>query len=104
MPPCLLVVALLFSALALPHPAGADDARARQLLNSQGCKGCHRLGDDGGTFGPDLQGVGKRLTPEQLRQQLLDPRSRHRQGIMPAFNHLSAAAIDALVDFLAGLR
>ncbi len=103
---CLLVLFLLFSALALTRQAAADDARARawQLLNSQGCKGCHRLGGAGGTVGPDLKGVGARLSREQLRQQLLDPRSRNSDGSMPAFPHLPAHEVETLVDFLAGLR
>jgi len=100
----LLIPALLVSALALPHQAAADDTRARQLLDSQGCKGCHRLGGEGGTVGPDLKEVGARLSREQLRQQLIEPRRRHSDGSMPAFNHLPASDIEALVDFLAGLR
>ncbi|AMV71330.1 hypothetical protein JCM30471_31670 [Desulfuromonas carbonis] len=100
----LLLPFLLFSALALTQTAAADEAQARELLNAQGCKGCHRLGGEGGTVGPDLTGVGARLSREQLRQQLLDPRSRNSDGSMPAFNHLPANDIETLVDFLAELR
>ncbi len=99
-----LTALLLLFFLLPPMPAVADDARAMQLINSQGCKGCHRLNGEGGTVGPDLTGVGKRLTPQQLRQVLLDPQSRKSDAIMPSFAHLSADAIDRLVDFLSRQR
>jgi putative heme-binding domain-containing protein len=96
----LLVVPLLMTILLSAAPARADDSLARELINTQGCKGCHRLAGEGGTVGPDLTEVGKRLTPEQIRQQLLDPKSRNSDAIMPAFDHLAPGEIDALVEFL----
>ena len=84
--------------------AAADDATARELINSQGCKGCHRIEQDGGSLGPDLKGVGKRLTREALRRQLLDPQGRQPGSIMPSSGHLTTPEIEALIDYLAGLK
>ncbi len=84
--------------------AGADEARARDLLNSQGCKGCHFFEQSGGGLGPPLAGVGKRMSREQLRLQLVKPQSLHQGGLMPSFSHLDDADIEALIDFLANLR
>ena len=38
-----------------------------------GCAGCHSLGGDGGTLGPDLDAVGRRRSLKYLEQSLLDP-------------------------------
>lgn len=93
-----------------PDPARAADtgqsidARARALLNSQGCKGCHRIDDQGGSAGPDLSEVGRRLTPQQLRRKLVAAPPGKEGVYMPSFAHLSPADLDALVDFLSRQR
>ncbi|MCA9034742.1 MAG: PQQ-dependent sugar dehydrogenase [Planctomycetaceae bacterium] len=40
------------------------------------CKSCHQLHGDGGTVGPALDDVGKRLTRQKILESLLEP-SRH---------------------------
>ena len=101
---CRRLALVLFCCLLLPHLAHADDAPALDLINSQGCKGCHRLKGEGGTVGPDLTDVGKRLTPQQLRQVLVAPQSVKPGSLMPSFAHLSDQELDRLVDFLSGQR
>jgi putative heme-binding domain-containing protein len=49
------------------------------------CIRCHSLGDYGGTAGPRLNGVAKRLTREQILQALIDPSAR----IAPGFGTVS---------------
>ncbi len=49
------------------------------------CVRCHSLGDYGGTAGPRLNGVAKRLSREQLLQALIDPSAR----IAPGFGTVS---------------
>ena len=107
------VLGLLLAAVLCPSaPApvrAADtgqsiDTRARALLNSQGCKGCHRIDGQGGSAGPDLSEVGRRLTPQQLRQKLVASPPGKEGVFMPTFSHLSPADLDALVDFLSRQR
>ncbi len=61
-----------------------DPARGKQLFESEGlqCKTCHRAGGSGssggtggsgGDVGPDLSDAGKRLTPAQILESILDP-------------------------------
>jgi cytochrome c2 len=86
---------------AVPACAQPDsEGLARRLLNSQGCKACHRLDDTGAGFAPDLSKVGSRLNPQQLRDRLVNPAHRHAGGRIADFSHLQANEIDALTLFL----
>ena len=76
------------------------EALARRLLNSQGCKACHRIEGGGATTGPDLNKVGSRLTREQLRSKLVNPQKRHAAGRITDFSYLQGNEIDALTAFL----
>jgi sulfur-oxidizing protein SoxX len=73
-----------------------------------------------GTLGPDLRGVGERLSPGQLRLRLVDSRRLNPDSIMPAYHRtdglhrvgaawvgqpvLTAMEIEDVVAFLASLR
>jgi len=98
--PSLLFALILLAALASPV-FSADDAKARGLINSLGCKGCHSFEGSGGTLGPALDGVGKRLSKEQIKTKMLDPKGTNPASMMPAYGHLATADIEALIDFLA---
>jgi ubiquinol-cytochrome c reductase cytochrome b subunit len=98
-----IMTLLLALAPALPPAALAqpdDEALARRLLNSQGCKACHRIEGAGATTGPDLDKVGSRLSVEQLRSRLVNPQKRHAAGRIADFSHLQGREIAALVTFL----
>lgn len=94
-------LALFWTAAAL---AAEDPSRAVELLNALGCKGCHRIGAEGGTLGPALDGVGRRMGDQKIRRQLLDPKSVNPGSVMPSFAHLPGRDIDTLVDYLGDLR
>jgi L-cysteine S-thiosulfotransferase len=73
-----------------------------------------------GNLGPSLSGVGTRLTPEQLRERMIDSRRLNPQNIMPAYGRqeglvqvpaekagqplLTPQQIEDIVAFLATLR
>jgi putative heme-binding domain-containing protein len=64
-----------------PRPilALAGDAhRGEQLFWSEAvnCGKCHRVGDRGTSIGPDLSGIGKLRTPEDLLDSMLTPSRR----------------------------
>jgi ubiquinol-cytochrome c reductase cytochrome b subunit len=91
--------------LALATPAlAADDARARELINSLGCKGCHQLDGEGGTLGPAFKGVGSRLKEKDIREQLVNPKGKNPNTMMPAFANLPEKDLKVLVDYLSGLK
>lgn len=71
-----------------------DPARGKAVVldeNKGNCLMCHRiasLGDElqQGNLGPNLSDIGTRLTEEQLRQRVVDPRVISPTTIMPAFH------------------
>jgi ubiquinol-cytochrome c reductase cytochrome b subunit len=91
---------------ALPTPEAY--VRGRTPLELQGaivlqgkqCRNCHSLGGEGGQRGPALDGVGTRLTQDQLIRQVLQG-----GGNMPAYGkNLTPAEVTALVAFMQTLR
>jgi len=43
------------------------------------CIGCHKLGKSGGIVGPDLSGIGRCLTPEQIVESVLWPKRQVKE-------------------------
>lgn len=82
----------------------ATEMEAMNLIHIQGCKGCHGLDGKGGTLGPVLDGVGSRLTEEQLKQKLINPKKSKPTSVMPDYRHLSTSELQLLTDYLAHLR
>ncbi|HWV36829.1 MAG TPA: cytochrome b N-terminal domain-containing protein [Thermomicrobiales bacterium] len=88
-----------------PKPLSADviaraDAaglsRGSTIFQENACINCHRIGDSGGTKGPDLTTVGDRLTQEQLVWRILNGGNG-----MPAYGEtLSTNDVDQVVQFL----
>jgi ubiquinol-cytochrome c reductase cytochrome b subunit len=67
------------------------------------CRNCHALDGSGGRRGPDLTTVGKRLTRDQLIDQVSN--GTPGGGNMPAYGkQMSPAEMTALIAFLEGLR
>lgn len=92
--------------------AGTATLDPRQLLTENGCIGCHVLDGQGPPIGPPFDGMGARLSAEQIRRGILDPNAEiaagYEQfaGTMPATfgQQLSAAQLEAIVQFLAQRR
>lgn len=103
---CLIkLVTSVALSLTLATPAlAADEARARELINSLGCKGCHQLAGEGGTLGPSFDGIGKRLQEKTIREQLVNPKAKNPNSMMPAFANLAEKDLQVLVDYLKSLK
>ena len=70
------------------------------VIQNKQCRNCHSLAGQGGRRGPDLDGVGTRLTRDQLIRQVLQG-----SGNMPAYGkNLTPAEVTALVAFMQTLR
>lgn len=82
------------------------------LLRAHQCMVCHKLGDEGGVIGPAFDGIGARMDAAALRTAILDPAAsvaagyEALAGVMPANfgSAMTAAQLEALVEYLAGLR
>ncbi len=95
--------------------AGDLVALGKEQWELQECYNCHKLfGKGGKKRGPELDNIGNLMTPEALRQKILDPKSwkaegfdkQYKKGKMPdKYKDLMFdEEIDALVAFLATLK
>jgi uncharacterized repeat protein (TIGR03806 family) len=53
--------------------SGRSFESGRKAFEAIGCAQCHRFAGEGGSVGPELSGVGKRLKPEDLLDSMLTP-------------------------------
>ena len=53
--------------------SGRSFESGRKAFQAIGCAQCHRFAGEGGSVGPELSGVGKRLKPEDLMDSMLTP-------------------------------
>jgi cytochrome c oxidase cbb3-type subunit III len=56
-----------------PPPPAGDLATGKRLYESRGCAGCHQIGKEGSSFGPNLTRVGAGRSYGYLKTSLLDP-------------------------------
>jgi len=80
--------------------APAQDPAGQDLVKRLSCQGCHALGGRGGRQGPSWDGVGQRLAPEAMKKQIVSPKG----GRMPNFAHLRPEELNAVVEYLKGLK
>ena len=50
-----------------------DAAKGREVYAANGCAGCHRIGNEGSVFGPDLSRVGAARSVDYIRQSIIEP-------------------------------
>jgi cytochrome c oxidase subunit 2 len=95
-------------------PARPSDERGRAVFLDEACSGCHTIRGTpaDGTRGPDLTHVGSRTTlaalalrndRDALERWIRDPQRVKPGAKMPALA-LTGGEVDALVDYLGGLR
>ncbi|MGZ6248675.1 MAG: cytochrome b N-terminal domain-containing protein [Syntrophales bacterium] len=98
------------AATSAPGPAAtavlsADAKAGSELLKSNGCAACHRIGGAGGSTGPDLSGEGiKGRSRQWLGDQLRNPKAHNPASSMPSFAALGEKAIEQLVEYLLSLK
>ena len=74
----------------------------KEITASAGCLGCHKIGENGNTLGPDLTDVGDRLGPDAIARTLVNPTSP-----MPPYTQLQQdqpEQFDKLVEYVASLK
>jgi len=83
-------------------PVAAQYEEGRAAVASSGCLGCHVIGENGGSLGPDLTEIGQRLPGPAISRTLVNPTAP-----MPSYAKLrteSPEKFQALVDYLASLK
>jgi nitric oxide reductase subunit C len=74
------------------------------VFQSKGCMNCHSLHGTGGTFGPALDTVGRRLSVEQIEHYVQDPKGVDPKAQMPPQKELSARELEEVAKFLSSLK
>jgi hypothetical protein len=102
---------------AMPATAGGGDlvALGKEQWNLQECYNCHKLfGEGGKKRGPELDNIASLMTPDELRQKVLDPQSWMADGFEKEYEKkkmpdkykelMEDKEITALVAFLSTLK
>jgi nitric oxide reductase subunit C len=79
-------------------------AAGEGVLRGQPCLGCHSLHGAGGSFGPPFDGVGRRLTKEQIERYARDPQAVNPKALMPAQTAVPDEDLERIAAFLGGLK
>lgn len=89
--------------------AQTAEARGEVVYAEQRCALCHSVGEEGNTKGP-LDGVGSRLSPEDIRAWIVDPKGMtvttgaDRKPPMRAYPSLPPEDLDAVVAYMLSLK
>ena len=76
--------------------------RGKEVVASSGCLGCHKIGDNGNTLGPNLTKIGDRLGRDAIARTLLNPTPP-----MPSYQKLQSdqpKEFNELVKFISSLK
>ncbi len=76
----------------------------KQFYEAQGCDSCHAIAGKGGTAGPSLTDVGRRLSGEQIAQTVQSIRAGKSSSMPPLRPETTDQQIKDLIDFLLALR
>ena len=101
-----LVTALSVSTAFAQNPA----ERGKQEFTDSKCLVCHFVGGEGNKKGPVLDGVGAKLTPEEIRQWITNaPEMAAKANIdrkppMKAYSDFPKDKVDALVAYISSLK
>ena len=74
----------------------------QKVTASSGCLGCHKIGENGNTLGPNLTEIGSRLGKDAIARTLVNPTSP-----MPSYQSLrdeNPEQFDQLVEYVASLK
>lgn len=105
----LMGLAAARAAVAQSAPDPDAVSRGAKLYAAQKCAVCHSIDGKGNIKGP-LDNVGAKLTPEEIRQWLIAPRTMAektkstRKPPMPEYTKLSKEELDALVAYMSSLK
>ena len=88
-------------------PSAGNLHDAKSIIANNSCGSCHRIGQHGGEIGPSLNGVGKRLTEDQIQAIIVSPPAKTSAGTpnpMPSYaNKITGEDLKNLAHYLSTL-
>lgn len=82
--------------------SGGDADSGKNLFETVGCLACHERDDKGEVFGPNLNKVGSKVSPDWLISWLSNPKHYNDKSIMPNLRLTPAQASDITAYLLTG--
>lgn len=82
--------------------AGGDVEKGKAVYEAQKCKMCHSIAGVGNKKFP-LDGVAGKLSAEDIKKWIVDPKSMKKDTIMKAYK-LSDADLDNLMAYMLSLK
>jgi hypothetical protein len=82
--------------------AKAGMEKGKEVAASSGCLGCHKIGENGNTLGPNLTEIGDKLGPDAIARTLVNPTTP-----MPPYTSLQEEhpeQFTQLVQYIASLK
>jgi menaquinol-cytochrome c reductase cytochrome b/c subunit len=94
--------ALAGSPTEIDQPAPPGLEKGQQITASSGCLGCHKIGENGNTLGPNLTTIGAKLGKDAIARTLVNPTPP-----MPPYRKMrdeQPEQFNQLVEYVASLR
>lgn len=82
--------------------ASGSITAGQAFYSAQGCDTCHSIAGKGGNMGPALNGVGAKLSRDQILRVVKDGKANTTMPALPSGT--ADQQLNDLVDFLAGLK
>jgi mono/diheme cytochrome c family protein len=83
-------------------PDAAKVAKGQQVYTAQHCSMCHSIAGKGNPKTP-LDDCGGKMTAEEMKKYIANPKSVKANSKMKAYSTLTAEELDALVTYLGTL-
>ena len=107
-----VIAGMIVAALAAPAMAGQKDdqvAKGMKVYEQQKCSLCHSIDGKGNKKGP-LDGVGSKLSADEIRQWMVNPKEMtektksERKPPMKAYPDLPKEELEAIVAYMQSLK
>jgi mono/diheme cytochrome c family protein len=94
-------IVLMCASLVLGQDASVE--AGKKVYTAQKCQVCHSIAGVGNKKSP-LDGVGKKLSAEDIRKWIVDPKAMKADTKMKPYPKLPPKDLDALVAYMASLK
>ena len=74
------------------------------IFKTKHCMSCHSLHGEGGSFGPPLDTVGRKMNQEEIEHYIKDPKGINPNAMMPPQTELTEKELEEVAKFLARMK